>query len=91
MSTLTHPSMSFSRGRRGRAASLKQVLRQRLARWGAGLWAALESAGRLHAASALLEEARLHEQSNPGLAASLRELARPPSIAARAITPARRR
>ncbi|HJV72250.1 hypothetical protein [Ideonella sp.] len=89
MSTLTHPSMSFARPRRRRAASLKQVLRQQLATWGGRVWAALETAGRLRAAPYLLQEARLIEASDPALAAALRQTTEPTLTAARATTPTR--
>lgn len=91
MSTLTHPSMSFPRLRRGRAASLKQVVNQKVAGWARRVWAALESAGRLRAAPYLLQEASLIEASDPALAAALRQTAQHTYTTARASTPARGR
>lgn len=68
MSTLTHPVLL----QHGRAASLKQVVSLRLADFIGGLWAALEDAGRRRAAAELLQQARLHDDTDPVLAASLR-------------------
>lgn len=71
MSTLTHPAFL----QHGRAASLKQVVSLRLTGWFGGLWAALEAAGRRRAAAELLQQARLHDDTNPALAAALRRVA----------------
>ncbi|MFO1340453.1 MAG: hypothetical protein U1F53_19900 [Burkholderiaceae bacterium] len=71
MSTLTHPTV-FAHGR---AASLKQVVSLRLAGLVGDLWAALEAAGRRRAAPHLLLQARLHDDTDPALAASLRLVA----------------
>ncbi len=71
MSTLTHPAV-FAHGR---AASLKQVVSLRLAGFLGGLWAALEAAGRRRAAPYLLQQARLHDETDPALAACLRHVA----------------
>jgi len=89
MSTLTHPSMSFARVRRNRAASLKQVLRQQLTTFGRRVWDSLETTGRRRAAPYLLQEARLIEASDPALAAALRQTARPPAARANNPAPAR--
>lgn len=71
MSTLTHPSFLPH----GRAASLKQVVSLRLAGFFNGLWTALEEAGRRRAAAELLQQASLHDVTDPALAASLRRVA----------------
>jgi hypothetical protein len=91
MSTLTHASILNTAARGGRAASLKQVLNQRMSRMLGRIWSALETMGRRRAAPELLRQARLHESTNPALAAALRQVAQPrrASYRARADIPAR--
>jgi hypothetical protein len=60
--------------RRQRAASLKTVLGHRLHGLASGIWSALETTARLHAASELLREASRLQASDPVLADSLRAL-----------------
>lgn len=74
MSTLSHPSRLYALPRR-RAASLRQVLTQRVQRTLLGIWQALETAGQLRAAPQLLEQADLLQSTQPALAESMRELA----------------
>jgi hypothetical protein len=93
MSTLTHPSMlTDPTNRRQRAASLRQVLSQRFTHWAARVWQTLETSGRLHVASELLQQAEFHELTDPSLAAALRHAVLPSDPghhAARAATLAR--
>lgn len=74
MSTLSQPSRLYALPRR-RAASLRQVLTQRVQRTLRGIWQALEATGQRHAAPQLLEQAELLQSTQPALAESLRELA----------------
>lgn len=62
---------------RGRAASLKQVLRHKAATFGQRIWTALETTGRLHAAPILLQQADRLQSTQPDLADALRRVARP--------------
>lgn len=78
MSTLIHtaPLLHTASGR-GRAASLKQVVEQRIGHFGQQLWAALEAYGQRRAAPYLLQQADRLADSNPALAHELRALAHP--------------
>jgi hypothetical protein len=90
MSSLTQTRPIPTALAHGRAASLKQVLRQQLATAWERVWVAMETTGRLRAAPMLLQQADLFQISNPDLADALRRVARPgsqPSTAA-AGTPA---
>lgn len=93
MSTLIHtaPLLHTASGR-GRAASLKQVVEQRIGHFAQQLWAALEAYGQRRAAPYLLQQAARLADSDPVLAHELRTIARPHTSFNRlAITPARPR
>jgi hypothetical protein len=78
MSTLTHTSpLLHTASGRGRAASLKQVVEQRIGHFGQQLWAAFEAYGQRRAAPYLLQQADRLADSDPALAQELRALAHP--------------
>jgi len=73
----TPSTFSRSTPRAARAASLRQVVGQRIRGWLGGMWSALEASGQRQAVPYLLRQSRLVEGDNPTLAAALRALARP--------------
>jgi hypothetical protein len=76
MNTLTfYPPLSAA-GRRRRAASLKQVVNQRVATVARQVWSVLEAYGQRRAAPAMLRQADLLADAHPALAAELRQMAR---------------
>ena len=78
MSSAVHAhSMTYGLPR-GRAASLKQVLRQRTVTAWQRVWSALEASGRRRAAPVLLEQADRLQSTHPELADALRRVARHP-------------
>jgi hypothetical protein len=76
MDTLTFYAPLSAIGRRRRAASLKQVVGQRVQEFLQQLWASLEAYGHRRAAPYLLQQADRLADSDPTLADDLRRMAR---------------
>jgi hypothetical protein len=76
MDTLTFYAPLSAIGRRRRAASLKQVVSQRVQEFLQQLWASFEAYGQRRAAPYLLQQADRLADSDPTLADDLRRMAR---------------
>jgi hypothetical protein len=75
MDTLTFYAPLSAIGRRRRAASLKQVVHQRVGEFLQRLWVSLEAYGQRRAAPYLLQQAERMVDDNPALADELRRMA----------------